>query len=209
MTEHVTARLAMPSGTLDPVPPYRDVAAFDDRADRYERGWRGRLHHEIADRTADLAVTIAPAPHRVLDVGCGTGYLLRALASRYPGAQQLAGIDAASQMVDAASAFAHDDRLTFSLGVAENLDYPDETFDLVVSTTSFDHWPDQQAGLTECARVLSRWPHCARRPVLVVAGADPGYQPPRQSPHQEPRHPSSAGSRIVLGALAQVVRGDH
>ncbi|ORW10124.1 hypothetical protein AWC14_20640 [Mycobacterium kyorinense] len=24
----------------------------------------------------------------------------------------------------------------------------------MVSTTSFDHWSDQQAGLTECARVL-------------------------------------------------------
>jgi len=24
----------------------------------------------------------------------------------------------------------------------------------VVSTTSFDHWADQQAGLTECARVM-------------------------------------------------------
>ena len=28
-------------------------------------------------------------------------------------------------------------------------------FDLVVSTTSFDHWADQQAGLRECARVMA------------------------------------------------------
>jgi ubiquinone/menaquinone biosynthesis C-methylase UbiE len=28
-------------------------------------------------------------------------------------------------------------------------------FDLVVTTTSFDHWSDQQAGLRECARVLT------------------------------------------------------
>jgi ubiquinone/menaquinone biosynthesis C-methylase UbiE len=33
--------------------------------------------------------------------------------------------------------------------------YPDECFDLVVSTTSFDHWADQRAGLLECARVLA------------------------------------------------------
>src|SRR5882724_9881791 len=32
---------------------------------------------------------------------------------------------------------------------------PDGVFDLVVSTTSFDHWAGQQAGLRECARVMA------------------------------------------------------
>jgi hypothetical protein len=30
---------------------------------------------------------------------------------------------------------------------------------MVVSTTSFDHWSDQQAGLCECARVLAAGGH--------------------------------------------------
>jgi ubiquinone/menaquinone biosynthesis C-methylase UbiE len=138
------------------VPPYRDVAAFNDRAADYDRGWRGRLHHEIADRTARLAVANVAAPSRVLDLGCGTGYLLRVLASHYPDADQLVGIDAAPQMVQTANAVTQDDRLTFAVGVAEQIGYPDDTFDLIVSTTSFDHWSDQQAGLRECARVLRR-----------------------------------------------------
>jgi ubiquinone/menaquinone biosynthesis C-methylase UbiE len=37
----------------------------------------------------------------------------------------------------------------------EHLPYADGTFDLVVSTTSFDHWSDQGAGLAECARVMT------------------------------------------------------
>lgn len=135
------------------MPPYRDVEEFDDRAAGYDHGWRGRLHHEIADRTADLAVATVADPDRVLDVGCGTGYLLSVLADRYPRAE-LAGIDAAPQMISTATALATDDRVSFAAGVAEHLDWPDETFDLVVSTTSFDHWTDQQAGLAECARVL-------------------------------------------------------
>ena len=138
------------------MPPYRDVAAFNDRAAGYDLGSRGRLHHQIADRTASLAVATVATPSRVLDLGCGTGHLLRTLAGRYPDAEQLVGIDAAPQMVRTACATTHDDRLTFAVGVAEKIGYPDDTFDLIVSTTSFDHWSDQQAGLSECARVLRR-----------------------------------------------------
>jgi ubiquinone/menaquinone biosynthesis C-methylase UbiE len=136
------------------VPPDRDLAAFEARATRYERGWLGRLHHDIADRTADLALATQPHPQRVLDVGCGTGYLLRSLASRCPDARELAGIDPAPSMIRAATVSARDDSLKLSVGVAEQLPYSSGTFDLVVSSTSFDHWSDQQAGLCECARVL-------------------------------------------------------
>jgi ubiquinone/menaquinone biosynthesis C-methylase UbiE len=138
------------------MPTDRDVAAFAERAPGYEEGWRGRLHHEIADRTAELALAGGLVPRRVLDVGCGTGYLLRRLAARCPEAT-LDGIDAAAPMIEAAEAAAAGPdaaRLHFRVGTAERLPWPDGTFDLVVSSTSFDHWADQRAGLAECARVL-------------------------------------------------------
>ena len=133
----------------------RDVAAFGERAKRYDEGWLGQLHHQIADRTADLALTCVPAPRRILDVGCGTGYLLGRLAARAPQAEVLAGIDAAPAMIRVATGAAADDRLHFAVGTAERLPWPAASFDLVVSTTSFDHWADQQAGLAQCARVLA------------------------------------------------------
>jgi ubiquinone/menaquinone biosynthesis C-methylase UbiE len=117
------------------------------------------MHHDIASRAAELAVSVHAAPLRVLDVGCGTGYLLRLLAERCPQASELAGIDAAPSMIEAAEQAAEDQRLRFTVGVAERLPYPDHAFDLVVSTTSFDHWADQQAGLGECARVLAPGGH--------------------------------------------------
>jgi ubiquinone/menaquinone biosynthesis C-methylase UbiE len=141
------------------VPAHRDVAAFDERAPGYETGWRGRMHHDIAERAADLAVTVHATPKRVLDVGCGTGYLLRVLAGRWPQATELAGVDAAPSMIEAAEQAAGDARLRFTVGVAERLPYPDDYFELVVSTTSFDHWADQRAGLRECARVLAPGGH--------------------------------------------------
>ena len=133
----------------------RDVAAFGERAQRYDEGWLGQLHHQIADRTADLALTCVPAPTRILDVGCGTGYLLGRLAARAPQAEALAGIDAAPAMIEAARRAAADDRLRFVVGTAERLPWPAASFDLVISTTSFDHWADQRAGLAQCARVLA------------------------------------------------------
>jgi ubiquinone/menaquinone biosynthesis C-methylase UbiE len=136
--------------------PYeRDVRAFDERAGRYDSGRLGQLHRDISDRVADLALGLAPAPRRVLDVGAGTGYLLGQLAGRLPGAAELTGLDAAPGMVTVAQENAADLRLRFQLGTAERLPAPDGHYDLVVSTTSFDHWADQAAGLAECARVLA------------------------------------------------------
>jgi len=141
------------------MPPHRDLAAFDERAPGYEAGWLGRLHREIADRTVALLLTESAAPERVLDVGCGTGYLLRVLASRCPDAVELAGVDPAPAMIAVAQAAAGDDRLRFSAGVSESLPFLTGAFDVVVSTTSFDHWTDQLAGLTECARVIKPGGH--------------------------------------------------
>jgi len=73
------------------MPRERDIEAFDKRAPGYDRGWLGRLHHDICDRTARIAAAAAPNASHVLDVGCGTGYLLGRLAFRLPGAAQLEG----------------------------------------------------------------------------------------------------------------------
>ncbi len=80
--------------------PYeRDVRAFDERAASYESGRLGQFHRDLADRAVRVALTVAPAPERVLDVGSGTGYALRQLAAAAPGAQELTGVDAAAGMV--------------------------------------------------------------------------------------------------------------
>ena len=173
----------------------RDVAAFGERAQGYDQGWLGGLHHRVADRTADLALTCVPAPRRILDVGCGTGYLLGRLAARAPQPEALAGIDAAPAMIEVARDAAADDRLRFVVGTAERLPWPAGSFDLVVSTTSFDHWADQQAGLAAVrpgagARRLPR----PGRPVLGAAAAHPAGRTARQGAHQTAGSPSADGA---------------
>ncbi|MGH2849982.1 MAG: class I SAM-dependent methyltransferase [Solirubrobacteraceae bacterium] len=132
----------------------RDVAAFGARAPRYEEGRLGRMHHEIADAVLAIALALDPTPDRLLDVGCGTGYLLRQAAARLPAASELVGVDPAAGMIAVARTAAADHRLMFRAGVAEELPFADASFDLVVATTSFDHWSDQRAGLSEVARAL-------------------------------------------------------
>ena len=95
------------------------------------------MHREIAARTADLALAAGDAPLRVLDVGCGTGLLLRLLAAQLPEAERVIGPST-----------------QFSEGVAEKLRYPDDSFDLVVSSVSFDHWENRAR---ESASVLGSW----------------------------------------------------
>lgn len=133
----------------------RDVQAFHERSAGYEAGYLGRLHREIVTRTIDLALARRPDPARVLDVGCGTGLLLRELAARLPEAAELTGIDPAAGMIEQAAARSADPRLTFVQGAAEKLPFGDGVFDLVITTTSFDHWADQLGGLAECRRVLA------------------------------------------------------
>jgi ubiquinone/menaquinone biosynthesis C-methylase UbiE len=137
------------------MPHDRDVQAFDERAASYESGRYGQLHKEISDRVVELALSCGPAPGRVLDVGCGTGYVLRRLAARLPRASEFLGVDPAPTMIEVARSASSDERLSFMRGTAERLPADEGAYDLVVSTTSFDHWADQAAGTGECARALA------------------------------------------------------
>ena len=80
-------------------------------------------------------MSVHAAPRRVLDIGCGTGYLLRLLARRCPHATELAGVDPAPSMIAAARQAADDPLLRFTVGAAERRPYPD----------SGDHLPSSLA----------------------------------------------------------------
>ena len=133
--------------------PERDVAAYGRRAGGYERGPRGFLHGEIVRRVGVVAVSLVAGTRapRILDVGCGTGALLRLLGSLLPDAR-LTGVDPAAGMVREAAAST---RAEVREASAESLPFGDAAFDLVVSSSSFSHWQDQAGGLAECRRVLA------------------------------------------------------
>ena len=90
-------------------------------------------------------------PNAVLDVGCGTGRLLRKAKEMWPDAR-LVGVDAADKMIDQAKQLFP--RAEFYFAMAESLPLPDASVDLAFSTLSFHHWINQAKGVSEVARVL-------------------------------------------------------
>jgi len=93
---------------------------------------------------------------RVLDVGCATGTLTVQIAERLRGRGCVVGVDAAPRMIDVASRKAGDLPVRFEVQLAEDLTFPDESFDRVVNTMFLHHMPLdlKERALAEMVRVL-------------------------------------------------------
>ena len=131
-----------------------DVERFDRWSRTYERSWLqvllfDRAHRVVLDRA--LRLPDAGQLTTILDVGCGTGRLLRATAGHWPQAR-LVGVDPAAGMVRVARQLTP--AATLVVAPAQDLPLPDASVDLAFSTLSFHHGADQAAGVREVARVL-------------------------------------------------------
>lgn len=89
---------------------------------------------------------------KILDVGCGTGEILKSIKERYSFVQ-LYGLDISEEMLKQAN-----DKLkgtaTLILGDAENITLETNSFDLLLCTDSFHHYPNPQQAISEFYRVL-------------------------------------------------------
>lgn len=94
----------------------------------------------------------------VLDLGCGTGLVARAIAHRPAFAGRVIGIDRSSYLMAAAERLAGEegvaDRMAFHTGDAQRVAVADATFDAVVAHTLISHVEDPLAVLREAARVV-------------------------------------------------------
>jgi len=93
---------------------------------------------------------LAPQPgQRLLDVGCGLGYLLeRAVASGL----DVVGVDLSPRAASACQFRVPSAKVLVADG--QRLPFPDETFDIVTILGSLEHYIDPGQGLLEIRRVL-------------------------------------------------------
>lgn len=94
----------------------------------------------------------------VLDVGCGTG-TLTLTARSYTGPEgKVHGIDAAPEMIGVARKKASrlGTGVVFDVGLIEQLAFPNDTFDVVISRLAIHHLPDdlKRTAFAEILRVL-------------------------------------------------------
>lgn len=88
---------------------------------------------------------------KMLDVGCGTGYLLKAANQR---GLQTYGVDISAEGVKIAKASSPESDI--SVGSGEALEFPDNHFDYVTCLGALEHFLDMDKGISEMARVAKK-----------------------------------------------------
>lgn len=125
--------------------------SFDKQAKDYDVAPYGRHARWLQPDVLAALTALQPPPGALLDVGCGTGALLEAIAHLLPDAE-LFGIDLSPAMLDVAgnrlAARAH-----LVVADAEQLPLGDASVDLTVCVDSFHHYPQPKVALAEMHRV--------------------------------------------------------
>jgi ubiquinone/menaquinone biosynthesis C-methylase UbiE len=148
---------ALPYGQLC---NWRDPAGLDQtqgrvHADRLER--RGRAAEEVETRAAYLDLLDIVPGQRVLEVGCGSGVVLRDLARRVAPAGQAVGVDLSPVMLQIAGELASEAGLSEVIdlreGDARALPCRDGEFDVALAVTALSNVPDGEQAVPELLRV--------------------------------------------------------
>jgi SAM-dependent methyltransferase len=101
---------------------------------------------------APLFIEFVGVQGEVLDVGCGTGSLTFAVAKN-KNVSRIVGLDASTGFIEYASSLNMDPRVSFEVGNATNLAFPDASFDRCLSSLVVSFIPDAPQAVREMRRV--------------------------------------------------------
>jgi ubiquinone/menaquinone biosynthesis C-methylase UbiE len=129
--------------------------AFTGRSSRVYDFFSRRVFRRMYRRIAVDIASVAPHGAVVLDVGTGPGILLVELAARRPDLR-LTGIDLSADMITTANRNLRrfGDRAGAQVADVSALPFPDQSYDVIVSSLSLHHWERPEAAVPELARVL-------------------------------------------------------
>ncbi|MGH9394257.1 MAG: class I SAM-dependent methyltransferase [Terriglobales bacterium] len=127
-------------------------AEFNDWAARGKGAAMARHHRAITERA--MAGMDIKAGDRVLDLGCGSGWATRLLATRVGPRGLVVGLDISDAMIREAQQHAEAPRnARYLCAPAEQIPWPNDFFTHVLSVENFYYYADQRAVLDELRRV--------------------------------------------------------
>ena len=132
-------------------------AMFDNIAHRYDllnRIMSLGLDARWRRKAVDSLVAKIPTGGRILDLATGTGDIALTIAKQRPDVT-VVGVDPSENMLEIARKKSTSNRLSFAMGQAESLDFPDDSFDGAVMSFGIRNVPDRELALRELNRVLT------------------------------------------------------
>lgn len=158
----------------------RSAGTYDDHC---------RVQRLMADRLC-TRLGAGSEPLRILELGCGTGYLTRRLAAANP-RTEIQALDFAGRMVEVARERTGGPLVRFTVADVETADFPAGTYDLIVSNATIQ-WLDDPAGtfarLASALRPQGRMVHSTFGPATfrelkeVLGDSEPPGLPLRSGP---------------------------
>src|SRR3954447_20969478 len=133
-----------------------DAARMREMAAMLEQ--RGQVADEIATRAAYLDLLEIRPGERVLEVGCGSGVVLRDVARRVAPSGLAVGLDSSPAVLSIARRLADEARLGEGIELheadARALPFGDAAFDVALAVTTLAHIPQGRRAIPEMVRVV-------------------------------------------------------
>ena len=126
---------------------------------------------------------------RVLDAGCGVGYGTALLARS--GALEATGVDVAEPIITAAGTEHQLTNAKFTVGDVTSLDFPDDSFDLIVCFEVIEHVEAQEKVFDELTRLL------APEGVLLISSPNPESYPSGNPHHIRELRPAELKGELT------------
>jgi len=121
---------------------------FDKRASSYDDGFEGKFSQRFYNVL--LSCLDLNTSDTVIDVGCGTGYLLCRMAEQ----QKIIGygIDLEPKMIDEAKRKCPE--MNIQVSPSENTPFDRCTFDVMTACMAYHHFFDKEGFIKEAARII-------------------------------------------------------
>ena len=128
------------------------IAEFTKAAGRYESNHAG-IYEMCKKDYPDILEELEKEPFRdLLDAGCGPAPMISLLAEKYPD-RHYTGLDLTPAMIEQAKK-KNIPNATFVVGDCENFPFENDSFDVIICSMSFHHYPNPQAFFDSVKRCL-------------------------------------------------------